>query len=139
MIAVPYYFAVPYTHVIKYNASIVLGCNTGTYGLQCNKKCDHCKNNNTCDIDTGECDNLGCALAGFEPNMCNSKYNKQVNVQFFLFLNVLVRYISFMFTKSNKHTKNKTLILLFYFDFDEPRTIDTRMNPQDLAVIQIIS
>lgn len=50
-----------------------LGCETGTYDINCSKTCRHCKNIETCDIDTGECDDNGCALLGFKPPMCSGK------------------------------------------------------------------
>lgn len=48
-----------------------LGCETGTYGINCTKTCRHCKNGETCDIDSGKCDDNGCALPGFKPPMCS--------------------------------------------------------------------
>lgn len=50
-----------------------IGCETGTYDINCSKTCRHCKNSETCDIDTGECDDIGCALPGFKPPMCSGK------------------------------------------------------------------
>lgn len=35
-------------------------------------------NNETCDIDTGECDYNGCALPGFESPLCSGKLFKRV-------------------------------------------------------------
>nr|XP_034322282.1 uncharacterized protein LOC105327342 isoform X2 [Crassostrea gigas] len=49
----------------------IFGCETGTYTVECSKTCNHCKNNETCDIDTGECDGNGCAQPGFESPMCS--------------------------------------------------------------------
>eukprot|EP00105_Crassostrea_gigas_P019607 XP_011438156.1 PREDICTED: multiple epidermal growth factor-like domains protein 11 [Crassostrea gigas] len=49
----------------------VFGCETGSYGDNCSRKCDHCKNSDTCDIDTGECDENGCSLSGLWPPICN--------------------------------------------------------------------
>eukprot|EP00105_Crassostrea_gigas_P015664 XP_011432729.2 PREDICTED: multiple epidermal growth factor-like domains protein 10 [Crassostrea gigas] len=49
----------------------IFGCETGTYDINCSKTCRHCKNSETCDIDTGECDDIGCALPGFKPPMCS--------------------------------------------------------------------
>nr|XP_034320551.1 multiple epidermal growth factor-like domains protein 10 isoform X2 [Crassostrea gigas] len=46
-------------------------CETGTYDVSCSKTCSHCKNSETCDIDTGECDGNGCALPGFKSPMCS--------------------------------------------------------------------
>uniref|UniRef100_A0A8W8NL23 EGF-like domain-containing protein n=1 Tax=Magallana gigas TaxID=29159 RepID=A0A8W8NL23_MAGGI len=46
-------------------------CNTGSYGVNCSKTCGHCNNSETCDIDTGECDDNGCALPGLRPPICD--------------------------------------------------------------------
>uniref|UniRef100_K1PXV5 Multiple epidermal growth factor-like domains 10 n=1 Tax=Magallana gigas TaxID=29159 RepID=K1PXV5_MAGGI len=46
----------------------VFGCETGFYGDNCSKSCDHCVNNKYCDIDTGQCDDLGCALQHQPPS-----------------------------------------------------------------------
>lgn len=46
----------------------VFGCKTGFYGDNCSKSCDHCVNNKYCDIDTGQCDDLGCALQHQPPS-----------------------------------------------------------------------
>lgn len=54
-----------------------LGCETGSYGDNCSRKCDHCKNSDTCDIKTGECDDNGCSLPGFRPPKCESKKANQ--------------------------------------------------------------
>lgn len=53
-----------------------LGCNTGSYGVNCSKTCGHCNNSETCDIDTGECDDNGCALPGLRPPICDGKSGK---------------------------------------------------------------
>lgn len=50
-----------------------LGCETGTYDVNCSKTCSHCKNSETCNIDSGECDYNGCAVPGFKPLMCTGK------------------------------------------------------------------
>lgn len=50
-----------------------LGCETGSYGDNCSKNCDHCKNSDNCDIDTGACDENGCLLPGLQPPICNGK------------------------------------------------------------------
>ena len=42
---------------------------TGRFGVNCTKTCDHCKNSETCGIERGECDALGCADSGFQPPM----------------------------------------------------------------------
>lgn len=55
----------------------LLGCETGTYDISCSKTCSHCKNSETCDIDTGECDDNGCAIPGFKSSMCSGKLLKQ--------------------------------------------------------------
>lgn len=52
---------------------ICLGCETGTYGINCSRTCGHCENSETCDIDDGKCDMDGCAKPGYEPPSCNSK------------------------------------------------------------------
>ncbi|XP_065938709.1 receptor-type tyrosine-protein phosphatase alpha isoform X2 [Magallana gigas] len=39
----------------------VLGCEVGYYGENCSRTCDHCKNNATCEVESGECDKFGCA------------------------------------------------------------------------------
>ena len=49
-----------------------LGCKTGHYGIDCGKTCNHCKNNETCNIDTGQCDISGCAI-NFSPPLFNGK------------------------------------------------------------------
>lgn len=51
----------------------MLGCETGTYDVNCSKTCSHCNNKENCGIDTGECDDNGCALPGFKSHMCNGK------------------------------------------------------------------
>lgn len=55
-----------------------LGCETGKYDTSCSKTCSHCMNNETCDIDTGECDYNGCALPGFESPLCSGKLFKRM-------------------------------------------------------------
>ncbi|XP_065939417.1 receptor-type tyrosine-protein phosphatase epsilon isoform X2 [Magallana gigas] len=49
----------------------IFGCETGTYDINCTKTCSHCKNSETCDIYTGECDDNGCALPGFKSPLCS--------------------------------------------------------------------
>eukprot|EP00105_Crassostrea_gigas_P015663 XP_011432728.1 PREDICTED: multiple epidermal growth factor-like domains protein 10 isoform X1 [Crassostrea gigas] len=51
---------------------MIYGCETGKYDTSCSKTCSHCMNNETCDIDTGECDYNGCALPGFESPLCSA-------------------------------------------------------------------
>ncbi|XP_065938298.1 uncharacterized protein [Magallana gigas] len=48
----------------------VFGCDSGHYGENCSSNCDHCKNNATCGIQNGECDNNGCAGPGYQPPLC---------------------------------------------------------------------
>lgn len=48
------------------------GCETGTYGESCLKKCYHCKNNATCGIQNGECDGSGC-IGLYKPPLCKGK------------------------------------------------------------------
>lgn len=50
-----------------------LGCETGHYGEDCSKKCDHCRNNATCGIQNGECDHNGCASPVYQPPLCKGK------------------------------------------------------------------
>lgn len=45
------------------------GCDVGFYGENCSKTCGLC-NSGTCDIVTGQCDELGCALPGFQASAC---------------------------------------------------------------------
>lgn len=40
---------------------LLLGCEVGYYGENCSRTCDHCKNNATCGVESGECDRFGCA------------------------------------------------------------------------------
>lgn len=56
-----------------------LGCETGTYDINCTKTCSHCKNSETCDIYTGECDDNGCALPGFKSPLCSGKLRSKLN------------------------------------------------------------
>ncbi|XP_078327432.1 uncharacterized protein LOC111114402 [Crassostrea virginica] len=49
----------------------VFGCETGRYGFNCSKTCNHCKNNETCNIDTGHCDISGCAI-NYSPPLCKA-------------------------------------------------------------------
>lgn len=56
-----------------------LGCEIGTYDVNCSKTCSHCKNSETCEIDSGECDKNGCAFSGFKSPMCSGKFWKQGN------------------------------------------------------------
>lgn len=62
----------------------IFGCETGTYDISCSKTCSHCKNSETCDIDTGECDDNGCAIPGFKSSMCSDcisgLYGKECNL-----------------------------------------------------------
>lgn len=52
---------------------IIQGCETGTYGESCSKKCNQCKNNATCGIQYGECDGSGC-IGLYKPPLCKGKY-----------------------------------------------------------------
>lgn len=45
--------------VLRY--AFLLGCDTGYYGEDCSKTCEHCINNNTFGIHNGNCDDTGCA------------------------------------------------------------------------------
>nr|ACH42087.1 predicted protein tyrosine phosphatase [Crassostrea gigas] len=47
----------------------VYGCDVGYYGENCSKSCGVCKSG-TCDIVTGQCDELGCALPGLQASAC---------------------------------------------------------------------
>lgn len=51
-----------------------LGCETGNYGGDCSKKCDHCKNNASCAIQNGECDDIGCASPVYQHPLCKGKF-----------------------------------------------------------------
>nr|XP_022311487.1 receptor-type tyrosine-protein phosphatase mu-like isoform X2 [Crassostrea virginica] len=48
----------------------VFGCDTGKYGSNCNKSCEHCHNINHCGIVSGKCDTSGCANKNFSPPYC---------------------------------------------------------------------
>ncbi|XP_078330826.1 uncharacterized protein LOC144624752 [Crassostrea virginica] len=69
-------------HKSKYDSAPILeicevqvyGCETGYYGINCSNTCTHCKNNSTCDIETGDCDKSGCALFGYRPPACNDLF-----------------------------------------------------------------
>lgn len=56
-----------------------LGCEIGTYDVNCSKTCNHCKNSETCEINSGKCDENGCAFSGFKSPMCSGKFWKQGN------------------------------------------------------------
>lgn len=45
------------------------GCGVGFYGENCSKTCGLCKSG-TCDIVSGQCDELGCALPGLQASAC---------------------------------------------------------------------
>lgn len=47
----------------------VYGCDVGFYGENCSKTCGLCKSG-TCDIVSGQCDELGCALPGLQASAC---------------------------------------------------------------------
>lgn len=88
-----------------------LGCETGTYTVNCSKTCNHCKNNETCDIDTGECDGNGCAQPGFESPMCSGKLLKEVQIQQSTILCSVFSVLSLSIL--NDHFKN---IIFFIFE-----------------------
>nr|XP_022312100.1 uncharacterized protein LOC111117327 isoform X1 [Crassostrea virginica] len=48
----------------------IFGCDTGRFGVNCSRTCDHCKNKATCGIEHGECDDYGCAVPGLQPSLC---------------------------------------------------------------------
>nr|XP_022302262.1 angiopoietin-1 receptor-like [Crassostrea virginica] len=50
----------------------VLGCFLGEYGENCTKICNHCKNNLSCDTESGRCNSEGCALSGFQMPYCQN-------------------------------------------------------------------
>ncbi|XP_078330011.1 receptor-type tyrosine-protein phosphatase alpha-like [Crassostrea virginica] len=50
----------------------VFGCETGIYGKNCNHSCSHCMNKNTCDIESGKCDDWGCARENFSLPLCTN-------------------------------------------------------------------
>lgn len=62
-----------FLHPSSWLLTCYLGCETGTYNVNCFKTCSHCKNSEACDINTGECDDNGCALPGFKSPMCSGK------------------------------------------------------------------
>nr|XP_022311511.1 multiple epidermal growth factor-like domains protein 10 isoform X2 [Crassostrea virginica] len=48
----------------------VFGCETGKYGVNCNKTCSHCKNKVSCGAVSGKCNQEGCVHAGFQTPYC---------------------------------------------------------------------
>uniref|UniRef100_K1R1V0 Tyrosine-protein kinase receptor Tie-1 n=1 Tax=Magallana gigas TaxID=29159 RepID=K1R1V0_MAGGI len=48
----------------------VFGCDVGYYGENCSDRCYHCKNNATCGIQHGDCDDSGCVNPGKQPPRC---------------------------------------------------------------------
>ncbi|XP_078341807.1 uncharacterized protein LOC111106877 isoform X1 [Crassostrea virginica] len=48
------------------------GCFLGEYGENCTKICNHCKNNLSCDTESGRCNSEGCALSGFQMPYCQN-------------------------------------------------------------------
>nr|XP_022312503.1 protein jagged-1-like isoform X2 [Crassostrea virginica] len=50
----------------------VFGCDLGKYGVNCNKTCNHCKNNATCGVVSGKCNEEGCAHPGFQAPYCQN-------------------------------------------------------------------
>lgn len=66
------------------------GCENGWFGLNCSQQCvGHCKDSDTCNIESGQCDK-GCA-AGWTGSLCN-KGNLAPST-FLLFLGHLNHYI----------------------------------------------
>lgn len=47
--------------LIFFCISLYSGCEKGHYGENCSNNCNHCMNNATCGIRSGQCDDLGCA------------------------------------------------------------------------------
>lgn len=54
-------------------ALFYLECKTGYYGEDCSNKCNHCKNNASCTLQSEECDALSCAYPGYQPPLCKGK------------------------------------------------------------------
>lgn len=50
---------------------IVLECDTGTYGIRCEKQCGHCRDPNRCSNVNGSC-LTGCE-AGYKGNLCKTR------------------------------------------------------------------
>lgn len=65
---------------VKIVLSVFFSCEIGTYDVSCSKTCGHCKNSETCDIDTGMYEHNGCALPGFKSLRCRDKLLKQDNI-----------------------------------------------------------
>ena len=57
-----------------YLFEIYVGCDTGKYGNNCSKSCDHCHNKYHCGIVSGKCDQSGCANKNFLPPFCEGVY-----------------------------------------------------------------
>lgn len=53
---------------------LFLECDKGSYGLECNETCGHCRDVNQCSNIDGTC-KTGCA-AGFEGGSCKTRENK---------------------------------------------------------------
>lgn len=61
----------------------IFGCEKGYYGKNCSNKCEHCKNNTSCGIRSGRCDDLGCAkgyIVTDQSPYCN-KHAKTVGME----------------------------------------------------------
>nr|XP_022311506.1 multiple epidermal growth factor-like domains protein 10 isoform X2 [Crassostrea virginica] len=60
------------------------GCELGKYGVNCTMTCSHCKNNVSCGIVDGKCNDEGCAYPGYQKPYCQScidgKYGNSCNV-----------------------------------------------------------
>ncbi|XP_078327529.1 uncharacterized protein LOC111116790 [Crassostrea virginica] len=50
----------------------VFGCEPGMYGVNCTMTCSHCKNNSSCGIVNGKCNDEGCAYPGYQTPYCQS-------------------------------------------------------------------
>nr|XP_022311501.1 uncharacterized protein LOC111116789 isoform X2 [Crassostrea virginica] len=50
----------------------VFGCELGKYGVNCTMTCSHCKNNVSCGIVDGKCNDKGCAYPGYQKPYCQS-------------------------------------------------------------------
>lgn len=59
---------------------LLLGCEVGYYGKNCSTTCDHCKNNASCGIQSGECDSLGCATGYIKTGQSETCERKTIHI-----------------------------------------------------------
>lgn len=65
------------------------GCDVGYYGENCSDRCYHCKNNATCGIQHGDCDDSGCVNPGKQPPRCKGlKRNRDVKENKFFLITI---------------------------------------------------